>query len=87
MKRFVAVIALAAMLSSCATAAHYEKVGSGPGDNETLQRTLAKCRAQAGTVPLTNDFSPLIMSNVRENCLRAEGWVRTPACDPMWNLC
>jgi hypothetical protein len=26
-------------------------------------------------------------SAVKENCMRAHGWIRNPPCDPMWTLC
>jgi hypothetical protein len=76
--------AMVILVAGCAASAHYVKAGAS---DEELQRTAAKCRMQAGMAPGAGAGGALNASSVKENCMRSEGWVRDPPCDPNWTLC
>lgn len=72
--RQIATISLVLSLAGCATApTHYHKDG---GSEEDLQRTLARCRVQALQTPGDGAYGAMAAGAVRENCLRAEGWIK-----------
>lgn len=73
------------LLLGCATApARYIKTG---GSEEEMQRTLAGCWNEGLMAPGQGLGGAVTASIVRENCMRAHGWIRNPPCDPMWTLC
>lgn len=70
----VAALAVAIACGGCAMTLHYSKPGAS---DEELQRTLAGCKVQAAMVPEQGAVGAMIAGQTRDNCMRAQGWVRT----------
>jgi hypothetical protein len=84
MSRTTSITVCLCLLFGCATApARYVKTG---GSEEEMQRTLAGCRVQAAMTPGDGAWGALMASGVKENCMRAQGWIRNPPCDQMTSL-
>ncbi len=84
-RRTASIFVSVVLLTGCATApARYLKTG---GSEEEMQRTLAACRNEAIMVPDGGGWGLVKASVVKENCMRAHGWIRNPPCDPTWSLC
>jgi hypothetical protein len=74
--RVILVASVALSLCSCAQTLAYEHVGPGASDQETMTRTLARCKSQAALIPEEGAVGGLMAMNTRDNCMRADGWVR-----------
>ena len=70
------VLLMALALAGCATTLRYTKPG---GSDEEMQRTLAGCKVKQATAmaPAQDWAGVAVASTVRDNCMRAEGWVKT----------
>lgn len=71
--RIIGFLGLSLLAGCTAAPAHYAKPG---GSEEELQRTLARCRVQALMTPGDGVYGAMAAGAVRENCLRAEGWIK-----------
>jgi hypothetical protein len=74
MRHSVAVMIAASLLSGCALDLKYTKIG---GSDEEMARTLADCKVKAAMVPGNDAWAALGAGNVRDNCMRAQGWIRS----------
>lgn len=72
--RAIVALGLAAALCGCVSN-HRTYLKPGAGEEE-LQRTFAGCKAQAAMVPGTDVWSGMVASDMIDNCMRANGFVR-----------
>lgn len=71
---FCAAVAMLACTGCALMQSNWVKPG---GSSEELQRTVAKCKANAGFLPLqTGLLAAARHEQYMENCLMAEGWVK-----------
>lgn len=71
----VAALILMTLLAGCATPPTAYRSLDGATD-EARTRTLAKCKAQAAMVPGEGFAAGAIAASTRDNCMRAEGFVK-----------
>jgi len=75
MRSSIWAILIALPLGGCAatTAQQYAKAGAS---QEETERQLAKCKVQGAMVPGEDWTAAAIAGQVRDNCMRGEGYVK-----------
>lgn len=76
-KAIAAILFGAIALSGCAADLRYAKT-DGLGSSEDMQRALAGCKVQGAMAPGEGAWGALAAANIIDNCMRAQGWIRTP---------